>query len=293
MPSVSRRNLFLGAGAIAAGAGASLGGSPVDAGWRPEVLGPVDPALTYLPIDALGFFTDSDTGINGRYSDNVSGTGSVNPNTRISYSLPIPVGSVIRQLNVSYMGNPIIEIFKRAFATPNPPTTPVQQTLPIGAGVQTFTLNLTAPVVIDPAAGYTLRFYLAAGSSVFGATVGYVPATQSFTPFSGPVPRVLDTREAGGKLAPNEERTVNLGFAGVRGAVLNLTVTATEGPMGGFVAVFPANIAWPGNSSINWSSPNQNVANGVITATDSSSQIKIRGGSANTHVVIDRIGWLI
>jgi hypothetical protein len=74
--------------------------------------------------------------------------------------------------------------------------------------------------------------------------------------------------------------------------VLNLTVTETEGA-GGFVAVFPANVAWPGNSSINWSGPDQNVANGVITAMDPSGRIKIRGGAASTQVVIDRIGWFI
>jgi len=122
-------------------------------------------------------------------------------------------------------------------------------------------------------------------------TLGYTPPTQSFIPFSGAVPRVLDTRNTGGPLQPGEERVVDLGFPGARGAVLNLTVTNTVG--GGFVAVFPANVAWPNNSSINWSSGNQNIANGVITALDSSGQIKIRGGASPTDVVIDRIGWLI
>jgi len=57
--------------------------------------------------------------------------------------------------------------------------------------------------------------------------------------------------------------------------------------------VFPANVAWPGNSSINWSGPNQNIANGVITALDSAGRITIHGGASPTDVVIDRIGWLI
>ena len=57
--------------------------------------------------------------------------------------------------------------------------------------------------------------------------------------------------------------------------------------------MFPANIAWPNNSSINWSGPNEFVANGVISALDPGGQIKIRGGSQKTNVVIDRIGWLI
>ena len=123
-------------------------------------------------------------------------------------------------------------------------------------------------------------------------TIGYQPPAQSFVPFAG-TPRVLDTRTAGGKLAAGEERTLALGFAGARSAVLNLTVTETEGATGGFVAVFPADVPWPGNSSINWSSPDQNVANGVITAIDATGQVKIRGGAARTHVVIDRIGFMI
>ena len=48
-----------------------------------------------------------------------------------------------------------------------------------------------------------------------------------------------------------------------RGVVVNLTVTNTGGG-GGFVAVFPANISRPGNSSINWTSANENVANGWL-----------------------------
>ena len=82
------------------------------------------------------------------------------------------------------------------------------------------------------------------------------------------------------------------GPPGVRGAVINLTVTETEGA-GGFVAVFPANVPWPGNSSINWFGAGQNLANSVTTAVDPSAQITIRGGAASTHVIIDRIGWLV
>ena len=79
---------------------------------------------------------------------------------------------------------------------------------------------------------------------------------------------------------------------GARSAVVNVTVTDTEGP-GGYVAVFRADVGWPGNSSVNWSGPNQSTANGVITAMDASGQIRIRGGDNRTNVVIDRIGWLI
>jgi hypothetical protein len=57
--------------------------------------------------------------------------------------------------------------------------------------------------------------------------------------------------------------------------------------------VFPAGITWPGNSSINWSATGQNIANGVTTALDLNGQVVIRGGANRTHVVIDRVGWLL
>ena len=127
---------------------------------------------------------------------------------------------------------------------------------------------------------------------MLGVTVGYTPPTSSFIPFSGGDPRVLDTRITGGKFAASEERTLALGFPGARSAVINLTVTETEGN-GGFVALFPAGIAWPGNSSINWFGANQNLAAGNVVAMNAAGAITIRAGANATHVVIDRIGWLI
>jgi hypothetical protein len=72
--------------------------------------------------------------------------------------------------------------------------------------------------------------------------------------------------------------------------VINLTVTGTEAA--GFVAVFAADVPYPGNSNINWSASGQNIANGVITATDRSGNVKIRGGVNATDVVIDVQGFI-
>ena len=125
---------------------------------------------------------------------------------------------------------------------------------------------------------------------VGGVRYGYAPPPQAFVALTG-VPR-YDTRTGAGKLKPGEERIVNVGApAAASAAVINLTVTETEAA--GFVAAFRADIAWPGNSSINWSSPNQNIANGVICPVDATGSIKIRGGVAPTHVVIDSEGYLL
>jgi hypothetical protein len=206
--------------------------------------------------------------------------------------LPIPCGSVIHQINVAYVGQPILEIWKRPLAAPTPYQTPFQQSLPAGAGQKTASYDLVPPIIVEANTTMAVRYYTSAGATVFGVTVGYVPPTQSFIPFTGGPPRIVDTRLGAGKLLPSEERIIALGMAGARSAVINLTVTGTEGD-GGYVAVFAGDIAWPNNSSINWTGAGQNIANGVITAMDPFGQIRIRGGSAKTHVIIDRIGWLI
>jgi hypothetical protein len=291
----------LGAAAGAAAAVATLPGAPALAGPAtaaplasasadPAALGAVNPALTYMMLDAFAFFTDTTT--ETRIYQDITGVQPLTVNTRLSASLPIPSGSTIFQLNVAYQGQPIMEIWKRSMVTPVPYGPVFQQTVPAGGGPQTTTFDFSPPIPVEQGTTVAVRFFATAGASVLGVTVGYLPPAQSFVPFSGGPPRVLDTRVSGGKLADGAERTIDLGFPGARGAVLNLTVTETEGA-GGFVAVFPANVAWPGNSSINWSGPDQNVANGVITAMDPSGRIKIRGGAASTQVVIDRIGWFI
>jgi hypothetical protein len=308
---VSRRSVILGLGAAAGAAGAAAavaawpGYAAADSAWPgpasapavPEALSAPIPGLTYIAIDAQQFFPSKSE---DRVEQDIDLTGSkpaTAPN-RIWAGLPIPAGSTVHQIHVGYVGQPIAEISRRPLTQPSGggqiPQQVFQRTLdPSPGGPFSSSELLSTPVTIEREASYTVSFYLLAGSAVFGCSIGYLPPTQSFVPFTG-TPRVLDTREPGpltGKLGPGEERIVDLGIAGARSAVLNLTVTETV--EGGFVAVFPTGITWPGNSSINWSSSNQNVANGVITAVDGLGRITIRGGSNPTHVVIDRIGYMI
>jgi hypothetical protein len=159
--------------------------------------------------------------------------------------------------------------------------------LPLGPGqlVHRFTFNET----IDGSASYSItcgRY----GSNLFvqGLWVGYLPPPSPPTGFiaAAPIRRVLDTRVTGAKLHGNEERVVATGVpAHAAAAVINLTVTETE--QAGFVAVFRADSTWSGYSNINWSSSGQNLANSVITATDPTGHLRIRGGVNPTHVVID------
>ena len=299
---ISRRT-FGGLGVVA-GAAAAVASLPGAAGAatatssllstaQPQALGPADPSLTYLSLDAFAFFTDSTIDAQGRIYQDATGVQPSVVNTRLSAALPIPVGSTIHQLNVAYQQQPIMEIWKRSMVTPMPYAPVFQQSVPLAdPGPATTTLEFDPPIPVDQGETVAVRFFATAGSSVLGVTVGYRPPLQAFVPFTGGTPRVLDTRLTGGKLNDGEERTVSLGFAGARSAVINLTITETEGN-GGFVAVFPADIAWPGNSSINWTTAGQNIANGVITGVDALGRIKIHVGAARTQVVIDRIGFFV
>jgi len=305
--AVSRRRVLLGLGA-AAGAAAAVSALPAKAAAAapavvpaflpavPEALGAPLSGLSYIGLDAQAFFPSQPEHRIGGDID-LTGTKGL-PLERIWANLPLPAGSTVYQMNVGYIGQPIAEISKRPITQVTQGKIPeqvFQKSLTNSGGPPlTQTENLVTPVVLDRESTYTVSFFLTAGSAVFGCSIGYLPPTQSFVPFTGDDPRVLDTRLPGpltGKLGPGQEKVVPLGFAGARTAVINLTITETVGA--GFVAVFSAGIPWPNNSSINWSASNQNIANGVITAVDSTGSIKIRGGSNPTHVVIDRIGFMI
>ncbi len=313
--AVSRRRLITGAAAAAAlggvaavatTSGAAGAAFPALSGPHPEVLGTSVAGLTYLPIDALDFFPDGqyNGGSDPRYVDNITGVGiaftGAHTAGQLAASLPLPAGSVIRQVNVSYYGAPIINVYGKPLA-PGTTSQNISLGLASGGGAKTQTINLDGstaqfnPITIAAATTYTLRFYVGAGDTIQGVTIGYSAPLQGFVPFTGADPRVLDTRSTGGKLAAGEDRTVSFaskGSGGARAVLFNLAVTETEG-IGGFVGAYSAAVSpWPGNASINWFGTNQNLSNAVTSALDSSGQIKLHGGSNKTHVVVDVVGYL-
>jgi hypothetical protein len=79
--------------------------------------------------------------------------------------------------------------------------------------------------------------------------------------------------------------------AGASAALINLTLTATEGNFGYIQAYSAALATKPRASAMNWSTPNDNVANEVTVAVDASGKIKI-GLEVNTsHFIIDVVGY--
>jgi hypothetical protein len=252
--------------------------------WRYIVLcghdfAPLESPSSYSTLDGQFHFTAGS-----------SGFASVLPN--------LPLGSVIKELEMygsrTAAGVVSLDLWKSTVADGTVALT-AQTIVPVAAGTfvatavcddtQDAQFKSTPFVNIDAAAAPT--------TLIFGMRVGYVSPT-GFVPLSTSInPRVYDSRQPGfSKLAPNEERVITLPVpAAIGSAVFTLTITETEG-VGGFVAAFKAGIPWPGNSSVNWYGPDQNVANTVVCAVSSDSKITLRGGANKTHVIVDVAGWI-
>jgi hypothetical protein len=112
-----------------------------------------------------------------------------------------------------------------------------------------------------------------------------------------PPERIADTRADGtGKVSAAHPLDMFVGGLigdGVVGALLNITVTETEGS--GFLAATADNASSPNpTSNINWSATGQNLANLAIVPAVGTRGITIRaGGPGQTHVVVDLVGFLM
>ena len=290
---LSRRALIGGLGAAGAIglAGALTGSSPVAAaGEVSDAIEAPTPGLVYLPLDAFAFDVAGTSSTAYRIHQNTTG---VQPNTapaQLYASLPIPIGSVVKKINVAYIGTPIIAITRRVFGTQTLDDAMTLASLPAGTNPATSTVTVDVPFTAG--ATYGIRVFCSAGQSIFGMEVGYVPAAQAFIPFTGSQARVFDSRDTT-RFAADEERVIDLSsklISTARAAVVNVTATQTAGP--GFVAAFADGITYPGNSTVNFSSANLTVANGAVVAM-TAGKIKVRCGPAPTHVLVDVIGSLL
>ena len=151
----------------------------------------------------------------------------------------------------------------------------------VGAGgkVRFFNADGDTHVVVD------LLGYVASGASATGQTVALTPA------------RVLDTRNpsSGGPLAGGEERIIGLaGLGGLpagafSGIVANVTVT--DPTHDGYLTVWPAHLARPDASNLNFG-PGQTVPNLVVSAVAPDGSIGMFAPFGSTHVIIDLVGYI-
>lgn len=297
---LSRRALLGGltaAGALGLVASGALPGSPAHAagpGSQTEALAAPIAGLTYITLDALAFDVAGTSPSAYRLYQESPPTG-VQPSVAPAFiyaPLTIPVGSTVRQLNVSCQGQPIIYISKRNFTTGALTDVTGPHFAGTAGGVQT--ASFAVDVTLEQGSSYVVKAFCSTGQSVLGMSLGFIPAAQAFIPYTGGQPRVLDTRNTGQtKFGIGDERVVDLSSTLIptaRAAVINLTATETNG--GGFLSAYADGISWPGNSTVNYSAANQTVANAAVV-TMTGGKIKVRAGVNGTHVIVDVVGSLL
>ena len=97
----------------------------------------------------------------------------------------------------------------------------------------------------------------------------------------------------GRDLATGTVTTANVVPVGATAVACNITVVNTEGPAG-FLAVNPGGNPVVAASSINWFTPGQIAANGIIAALGGDRQLTIiAGGSAGTDFALDITGYYL
>jgi hypothetical protein len=219
--------------------------------------------------------------------------------------LGLPSGSQITGITIVLVPGSASPTVKLRRYTLSPPAGSDLQsnTAPGGSNVISFPLS-AGGLVLDAQSSYRIEVSLQSADAIlYGATVNYVASISGFVTLPAPM-RIYDSRnDTAGKLRPGEVRNVSfqqaLGGVTPTAAVMNLTITDTESQgalgaeNGGYVAVFPANITWPGTSTINWKGTNQNLANTVITGLDNTDTLSVLGGVNRTNFVIDLIGYLV
>ncbi len=306
---ISRRTMIVGLGAATGVAGIAAMASPsiVSAGAAPALAPSLAPGLggsthvaaitapiaglSYVVVDGVAFFSQTST---RAYDTNYGVRSTIGP---AAYApLLLPTGSVLKQLNVTYQGSVVAYIDRRMDTAPyweslyNTGSTPISAT-PASAS---YDVNIT----LEHGKSYILRFTAEAlplvGPPQFLGSmgIGYVPPPSGFMPYTGATPRILDTRLAGGKIQPGDAgaREINFGISGAKAAVINLTADQTVAY--GYFSVYPANVPWPGNSSLNWTGPNVTIANTVIAPLSPDGKIKLRAGESAAQAIVDVQGFL-
>lgn len=77
--------------------------------------------------------------------------------------------------------------------------------------------------------------------------------------------------------------------AGTIGVALNVAVVSTISP--GYLAVYATGIAYPGTSSVNWTTTGQIVSNFVFSAVSASASLELYCGQGGADVIVDVVGY--
>ncbi len=152
----------------------------------------------------------------------------------------------------------------------------------------------TSAVSFTSVAGTRYRIAVAGKGSAAGA----VALAIAWLPYGGYHPvtptRVLDTRTTGGAMGQGEIRSLGLlGQAGVpaggvEAVAMNVTVTGGSAPS--VLTVWPAGVARPLASNLNWPTGDTR-ANLVVSALGILGAVSMVNATGSAHVIIDVVGW--
>jgi len=126
---------------------------------------------------------------------------------------------------------------------------------------------------------------LASSPAALAATGGTITLVSPF--------RLTDSRinEPGKYDSTARDGLADPALAGHQGAVLNVTVTETEGF--GFFRIGNAFVEPPPTSNINWSADGQTLANLALVELDALGGFVVQGGgNGRAHLIIDVIGFI-
>ncbi|MFM7618138.1 MAG: S8 family serine peptidase [Actinomycetes bacterium] len=131
-----------------------------------------------------------------------------------------------------------------------------------------------------------------------GTATGTVALGITWLPYGGYHPvtpaRVLDTRSTGGALEQGEIRSLGLlGRAGVPTTGVDavaMNVTVTDGTAPSVLTVWPAGVARPLASNLNWPAGDTR-ANLVISGLGVLGAVSMVNATGATHVIVDVVGW--
>ena len=264
----------------------------------PQAVGAAVPGLTYIGIDAQQFFPAGDP--SGRLYEDLTGTKTRQPRDAHA-GLPVPAGfdDPPGQRRVPGEADPLdLQAHAPAAGGELDGTRARPRFSPAGEPGWALLVHGQSCRTRSPS-NATRRTRSATwwhpGQAIFGCTIGYLPPTQGFVPFSGGEPRVLDTRLPGplsGKLANGQEKVVPLGFAG-RPDGLDQPDRHRDGRRWfrrGVLSRHRVAGQLVDQLGRQQSDRRQRRRHRLSTPTDS---IKIRGGANPTHVIIDRIGFMV
>lgn len=297
----------LGGTAIAPALAASPEGtvSSLQRGAAPAIgpsvtLPPGTAGVTYMSIPGLLFSPGSSAyGYSYAYPGGITAAGA----SFFLAALSIPQGAVIRELMFVFQGSGAGSNLFALDAWRLDQTTPVYVGVASGSSNSTSLTELSCtvtPTAVDNVNWtYHLEWDASTNSHLFSARVGYTDPAPPFHPIT-PV-RVYDSRGGAGAISAGTTRTIpvansvtnilNVVAPGASAIAYNLTVTDTVG--GGYLALFPYGSSWAGNSSINWSSSNETIANGGIVKLGGNRQVDVLCGGGSADFIIDVTGYYL